>query len=224
MFLVTTLAIYLGLPLLGWGVDDLAGFLSLSPRAGYALAVVAVGLAVGCQAMDSPEGVRGGKVKGEEGKLVRRQSVVRVAVILLMYGALIFLPFSDRRAIAVMIGGEVARWIGLVFFGLGSTLVFWSGLALGRLYSPEVTLQAGHRLITSGPYRHLRHPRYLGGIIYACGLSLLFRSWIGMVGCVLALGFFWFRVRDEEALMCQEFGQEWEAYCQRSWRLIPFLY
>jgi protein-S-isoprenylcysteine O-methyltransferase Ste14 len=79
------------------------------------------------------------------------------------------------------------------------------------------------QLIANGPYRSIRHPRYLGGIIYAFGLSLLFRSWIGIVASVVSLGVFWFRIRDEEILMHQEFGQEWEAYCQQSWRLIPFL-
>jgi protein-S-isoprenylcysteine O-methyltransferase Ste14 len=103
-------------------------------------------------------------------------------------------------------------------------IVFWSGIALGRLYSAEVTIQKDHQLITDGPYRYIRHPRYAGGIIYALGFALLFRSWIGFAALILALGVFMLRIRDEEALMQAEFGQEWEAYCKRSWRLIPFIY
>jgi protein-S-isoprenylcysteine O-methyltransferase Ste14 len=102
-------------------------------------------------------------------------------------------------------------------------LIFWSGLALGRLYSPEVTIQKNHRLITDGPYRHIRHPRYLGGMIQGIGLSLLFRSWIGLALTFLFIVIVSFRIKDEEALMSREFGEEWETYCKKSWRLIPFI-
>lgn len=69
-FFTNTLVIYLGVPLLGWGIDDLRGFFSLNHRLGYALFIVALGLAVGYQAFDTPEGIRGGK--GQSSKLVQR--------------------------------------------------------------------------------------------------------------------------------------------------------
>ena len=94
-------------------------------------------------------------------------------------------------------------------------LIIWSGLALGRLYSPEVTIQKDHHLVTDGPYRLIRHPRYVGGIIQGIGLSLLFRSWIGLVLTCLFVAIILFRIKDEEALMSKEFGQEWETYCQK---------
>jgi protein-S-isoprenylcysteine O-methyltransferase Ste14 len=107
---------------------------------------------------------------------------------------------------------------------LGMGLIFWSSWALGRLYSPEVTLQNEHHLITHGCYRFIRHPRYLGGIVQGCGLSLLFRSWVGLILTFVFVVVVLFRVRDEEAMMQREFGMEWEAYCRRSWRLIPLFY
>jgi protein-S-isoprenylcysteine O-methyltransferase Ste14 len=224
LYLLTTLVMYLGLPLVGWGMDDLQGFLSLPARSGYAVVVMAIAVAIGYVALAAPEAIRGGPSQGERDKLVRRQSVVRVAVVLLLYGGLIFLPYADRHAIGVLNDGQLNRWAGLALFGVGIALVLWSGIALGRLYSPEVTVQEDHHLITDGPYRHVRHPRYLGGILYALGFSLVFRSWVGVAATVLSLGVFWLRIRDEEALMRREFGPAWETYCQRSWRLIPFVY
>jgi len=221
-FFVGTPLIYLAPPLLGWGIDDLAGFFSLYPRLGYAVLVVILGLVAGYQAIDGPEGLKGGK--GEAGKLVRRQSVVKVVIILLMYVFLAVVPFADRRGMGVMFEGAAMRWPGLVLAGLGFALIFWSGFALGRFYSADVTLQKNHRLITTGLYRHLRHPRYLGGVLFAIGFALLFRSWIGLVGSAMFLGVILFRIKDEEVLMHQEFGQEWETYCQQSWRLMPLLY
>jgi protein-S-isoprenylcysteine O-methyltransferase Ste14 len=217
-----TLGIYLVPVLIGWGLDDLDGFFSVYPRLGYAVLVVMLGLAAGYQALDSPEGLRGGK--GEEGKRLSRQTVVKVAVILLMYGALVFLPFADRRDIGVMFESQAARWPGLVLVGLGFALIFWSGFALGRFYSADVTIQKDHRLVTIGPYRRIRHPRYLGALFVAIGLAILFRSWIGLAVSVPFLGVILFRIKDEEVVLHQEFGQEWEAYCKRSWRLIPYIY
>jgi protein-S-isoprenylcysteine O-methyltransferase Ste14 len=215
---------FLGLPLLGWGIDDVVGFFAASARAGYAAAVTACALAVATLAVVAPERFRAGPSLGEQHRLVRRQHVVRVALVAGLYAALVFVPFADRRAIGVLMASAIVRWAGLALFGIGIALVLWSGLALGRLYSPEVTIQKDHHLITDGPYRHVRHPRYLGGILYALGFSLVFRSWVGVAATVLSLGIFWLRIRDEEALMHREFGQAWEAYCRRSWRLIPLVY
>jgi len=221
-YLVTTLAMYLGIPLLGWGLGDLCEFFSTGPRLAYALIVLAVGLAVGWQAIRSPRGIRGGP--GREDQRVSRQSVIRVIVIVLLYAALFSLPFADRRGIGTLAQGPVGRWIGVLLFGLGIGPVFWSGVALGRLYSGDVTLQEDHHLVTDGPYRYVRHPRYTGAILLAFGLALTFRSWIGLVGSTALIGIILFRIRDEETLMQEAFGQEWEAYCQRTQRLVPFIY
>jgi len=61
-------------------------------------------------------------------------------------------------------------------------------------------------------------------IIFAAGIALTFRSWLALVldgGILLVL--LW-RIRDEEVLMCQEFGAEWDLYSRKTWRLVPFLY
>jgi protein-S-isoprenylcysteine O-methyltransferase Ste14 len=95
---------------------------------------------------------------------------------------------------------------------------------LGKQFSVQVTIQEGHRLITDGLYRTLRHPRYLGIVTYNLGVSLVFHSWLGLVlAGALALVLLW-RIGDEEALMHKAFGAEWEAYARRSWRVIPFVY
>ena len=78
--------------------------------------------------------------------------------------------------------------------------------------------------MTTGLYRYVRHPRYLGAVLTGFGLALTFRSWIGLLVATAFIGVIALRIRDEEAFMQQEFGPEWEAYCQHSWRLIPFLY
>ena len=212
----------LGLPLLGWGIDDLRGFLSMSPRAGYA--VIAAVFVFG-EVYPVIKGSVGNQTsKGEESKHVRRQHVL-VILLLLFWGAILFfLPLADRRSIGVMMVSQEIRWLGLVLFGLGLATISGARVTLGRMYSLEVTIQKSHQLITTGLYRHIRHPIYSGVIIQALGFSLVFRSWIGLAAVIPVVAFFLLRIKDEEAVLQSEFGSEWEAYCERSWRLIPYLY
>jgi protein-S-isoprenylcysteine O-methyltransferase Ste14 len=221
VFLYTGL-LYLGLPLIGWGLADWGGFLADGPRRLYALAVAGLGIGAAWQTRHGMEGVRGGK--GEAGKLVRKQSLVRHGMTLALFASLVGIPLADQRGLAVLPVGELARWIGAVACALGFGLVYWSGVALGRLYSPEVTIQTDHQLITSGPYQWIRHPRYLGVLFMAAGITLIFRSWIGLGLCPPLLWVLLDRIRDEEAMLEKEFGAAWQAYRARTWRLIPPLY
>jgi protein-S-isoprenylcysteine O-methyltransferase Ste14 len=173
-------------------------------------------------AINDPQSVRGGR--GQAEKRVARQSAVRVVITLLLFAAITFLPFADRRAIGVLETHHTARRAGLVLVSAGWGLVIASGIAPGRLYSGDVTLQEDHHLVTSGPYRYIRHPRYLGALMLSFGLPLLFRSWIGLIGGLAFIGVILFRIRDEETFMQREFGEQWEAYRERSWHLIPFVY
>jgi protein-S-isoprenylcysteine O-methyltransferase Ste14 len=56
------------------------------------------------------------------------------------------------------------------------------------------------------------------------GLSVLFRSWAGLILTVIFGGVVLFRIADEERMMAREFGAEWADDCARSWRLAPFIY
>lgn len=83
---------------------------------GYALSVALFAAAVGAQAISGTEGIRGGK--GDEAKRNRRESVVRFFLVIGLYLAITFIPFSDRREIAVIAGeprcagrgSPFARW------------------------------------------------------------------------------------------------------------------
>jgi protein-S-isoprenylcysteine O-methyltransferase Ste14 len=222
LFFIATLLIYLGVPLLGWGMGDLEGYFLSAPRLGYAIVVGLFSLAVGFQAYASTQGIRGGK--GDETKFVFRQRIVRIVLVLSLYIALFFIPFFDQHGMLVFGDGVYLRWLGVGLSALGFALVYGSGVALGKQYSADVTIQAGHQLVTKGIYRFIRHPSYLGVIALSIGVSCLFRFWIGLVATVFFLGIILYRIKDEEAVMHKEFGEAWKAYCKRSWRLIPYIF
>jgi len=221
-FFINTIILYLAIPLFGWGLDDLRGFFSSQPRSGYAAVICFVGLAVGFQAVVEPKGIHGSS--GKKGELNHHQRILRIVVSFLLIFGLVFLPFADRRNVAVIMASSTIRWVGLILFTIGILFVLWSGISLGKFYSADVTIQDGHQLITSGLYRTIRHPRYLGGILLGFGLSLLFRSWVGIFASLCFIFLIIFRIQDEEKCMLREFGEEWETYCKNSWRMLPFLY
>lgn len=221
-YALTTVLMYLGVPVAGWGLGDVPGFFASGPRVGYAIVVTILGAGIGWQSLDSQAGFRGRS--GQEESLVPRQRLIKNAVIALLYAGLLFVPFADRHGILVMPSSPVARWIGVALFAVGIGLVFWSGLTLGRLYSGDVTLQDNHELVTDAPYNLIRHPRYTGGIVLALGLALTFRSWIGLAAMLLFIGVVLYRIHDEEAMMKEAFGTRWDDYCDRTKRLIPFIF
>jgi predicted MFS family arabinose efflux permease len=106
-FFFSTLAIYLGLPLLGWGLDDISGFISLHQWLCYFAIIVILGFLVGYQAIENPEGIRGGR--GQEGKLLQRQRIVRILVTSPLFFGLVFVPFADRRSIGVVVSNQIGR-------------------------------------------------------------------------------------------------------------------
>jgi protein-S-isoprenylcysteine O-methyltransferase Ste14 len=216
---IGTLAIYLGLSLLGWGLGDLDRFFSSPARLVYALAIVLFAAAVAYQTAVAPEGVQGSP--GIKEKRVARQATVGYLMLLALAAGLTVLPLCDRRNLASLPETAVLRWSGVLLTAAGYTLVFLSGIFLGRQYSAEVTIQENHKLITAGPYRWVRHPRYLGILLITLGATLVFRTWAGFVLLPFVLALLLWRIKDEEALMEREFGDEWRAYCKRSWSLAP---
>jgi protein-S-isoprenylcysteine O-methyltransferase Ste14 len=217
-----TLALYAGLFLLGWGLGDIPGFFSEPARAAYIGFVVLMALATPLIiARSVPEGIGD---KGREEKHRTRQDIAWNIARPILFILILAMPFCDRRDMLTMPESSSLRWSGLVLVVAGFTLIVWTTVELGRQYSVYITLQQDHKLITSGPYRYIRHPRYLGVMLVALGMALLFRSWIALLALPFLLALLIFRLTDEEKLLREEFGPQWEAYVQRSWRLVPFVY
>jgi protein-S-isoprenylcysteine O-methyltransferase Ste14 len=219
--IVLTLTLYAGLFLLGWGLGDLRGFFSEPARAAYIGFVVLMALVTPYVSSLIPEGIGD---KGREEKHRTRQDVAWNVARPFLVILILVMPYCDRHDILTTPDVSTLRWSGLALVVAGFLLITWTTVELGRQYSVYITLQQDHQLITSGPYRYIRHPRYLGVMLVALGLALLFRSWIALAALPFLLALLIFRLSDEEKLLQAEFGGQWEAYVQRSWRLVPFIY
>lgn len=131
--------------------------------------------------------------------------------------------YCDRRGLWTL-DGEAVRWAGLAVFTVGGVLRLWPVFVLGRRFSGLVAIQRDHELVTTGIYRRIRNPSYLGMIVGAVGWAMVFRSILGILIVVLMLIPLLGRIRAEERLLADHFGAEYESYRERSWRLLPGLY
>jgi protein-S-isoprenylcysteine O-methyltransferase Ste14 len=134
-----------------------------------------------------------------------------------------FSAYTDRNDIWT-IDGESARWIGFALLVVGSIVRLWPVFVLGRRFSGLVAIQRDHQLVTTGIYRHIRNPSYLGLLVSSIGWALLFRSGVGILIALLLLIPLVARIRSEERLLVEHFGDEYERYRARTWRLLPGVY
>jgi protein-S-isoprenylcysteine O-methyltransferase Ste14 len=132
-------------------------------------------------------------------------------------------PIADRKGFWTF-DGETIRWLGVILFAAGGFFRIWPVFVLGRRFSGLVAIQPGHALVTTGIYRYIRNPSYLGLIINSLGWALAFRSGVGLVLTGLEIPVLVARIRSEERLLHANFGAEYEAYCARTWRLLPWVY
>jgi protein-S-isoprenylcysteine O-methyltransferase Ste14 len=210
--------LFAGLPIVGWGVADVRGFLENPARIAYVAAVIVLQILV--VVLDPAIGRQGAAGKTE----ISRQRLAILLLQILSIAIVLLAPFSDRHAIAVIEPFQVGRYIGVAVFCGGFVLMNAAEAALDRNFSIRVTVQKDHRLVSDGLFAYVRNPRYLGIILANIGLALVFRSELALaLSATLIVVLLW-RIHDEEQLMEIEFGEAWRAYCRRTRRLIPFIF
>ncbi len=114
--------------------------------------------------------------------------------------------------------------IGLAVFAGGIILQVAAMRALGGQYTQRLGIQAAHRLVTSGPYRWVRHPGYLGNLLSLTGISLALSSLMALGLTALTVPLIAWRIGREEAMLLEAFGDDYRAYRGRTRRLVPFIY
>lgn len=123
----------------------------------------------------------------------------------------------------------IPRTTGVLAFGtgmcgLGLGLAIWARKHLGTNWSREPSIQAGHELVTSGPYRLVRHPIYAGILVAILGSALVAGRTVWLI---MFAGFSLMiiaRVKTEEEFMMNLFPQQYPEYKKRTSALIPFVW
>jgi protein-S-isoprenylcysteine O-methyltransferase Ste14 len=135
-----------------------------------------------------------------------------------------YLPAYTDRIGFWTIDSDAIRWFGVAIFAIGGALRLWPVFVLGRRFSGLVAIQPGHTLVTTGIYRVIRHPSYLGLLLTALGWALAFRSGVGLLLLALLIPPLLVRIRSEERLLDAQFGDEYRDYCRQTSRVLPGIY
>jgi protein-S-isoprenylcysteine O-methyltransferase Ste14 len=204
-------AAYLGLAVAGWG--GLAPFFSHPARLVLAIVLVAMSIMAAFAGGNVSPGLREDRSN--------RWVIAAVTVIGLLAG---YLPALTDRIGFWTLDGDTIRWLGVGLFAAGGALRIWQVFVLGHRFSGLVAIQRNHTLVTSGVYRVIRHPSYLGLVVGSLGWGLAFRSGVGVVLAVLLIPVLVARMNSEERLLRAHFGGEYEAYRAHTSRLIPGVY
>ena len=113
------------------------------------------------------------------------------------------------------------RWAGAGLASAALPLFLWTHQELGKNWSIALATKERQTLVSSGPYRWVRHPMYTAISAWWLGSFLLSANWVVGVAA-LGLGLLCAaRVGDEEALMIDEFGDQYRSYMKRTGRFLP---
>jgi protein-S-isoprenylcysteine O-methyltransferase Ste14 len=202
---------FLGLAILGWGGFD--AFFANPARIALVVATAALVIAALFTS--------GNLSTGEREDRSNRWVIGALGLIGLLSA---WLPaYTDRKEF-LMLDGDVVRWLGVALYAGGGALRIWPVFVLGRRFSGLVAIQPGHTLVTDGIYSYIRNPSYLGLLVLSLGWALAFRSGLGVLLAALNIPPLVARMNSEERLLHAQFGQEYEAYRARTWRLLPGVY
>jgi protein-S-isoprenylcysteine O-methyltransferase Ste14 len=144
------------------------------------------------------------------------------------------IPFTGLSVLAAVLvlrvfrGGSLAVEspaivaIGAVIFACGLALAVWARINLGRNWGMPMTQKDEPELVTSGPYRFVRHPIYSGLLAGLLGTALA-TNLLGLIVVVVLGGYFYYSASVEEQNMIATFPAAYPAYRSSTKMLIPFV-
>ncbi|MBD2103940.1 protein-S-isoprenylcysteine O-methyltransferase [Leptolyngbya sp. FACHB-261] len=118
-----------------------------------------------------------------------------------------------------------ANGLGIATLALSLWLFWRSHHDLGKNWSSTLQIREGHTLTTNGVYQNIRHPMYTSVLLLCIAQALLLANWIaGLSGFISFSIAYTTRVGQEEQMLLNSFGDEYETYKQRTKRLVPYLF
>ena len=120
---------------------------------------------------------------------------------------------------------NILNYVGITLYILGLLLRYVSIIHLGRFFTRNVAVSETHELISSGPYKMLRHPLYLGLFLLSTSVPLFFSNIILTPIAYLLMGYILnHRMTLEEHILESSLGQTYKHWKKSRYKFIPFIY
>jgi protein-S-isoprenylcysteine O-methyltransferase Ste14 len=150
-----------------------------------------------------------------------RPDVGQLLILAAVLATLFAVPTADWQVVRTH--AAWVRALGLALLLVGTVFTLWARLILGTMWTSSPALKEAHELRTNGPYAITRHPIYTGALTMLLGTVLVIGLGRLLVVFAFALVAVAFRVRTEERLLVDAFGDEYQRYRRRVPQLIPRL-
>jgi protein-S-isoprenylcysteine O-methyltransferase Ste14 len=125
--------------------------------------------------------------------------------------------FGSFSTLSVLLG-----YLGCFVMVLGIAIRAVAVATLRRQFTITVSIVEKHAIVDTGLYRIVRHPAYLGVLVFLLGFGLASGNWFSLAALVgLPLAALLYRIQVEERVLLRHFGQAYEAYASRTKRLLP---
>ncbi len=146
-------------------------------------------------------------------------------IVLGMMSAFYLPPIEYIYFSAAIPRGTIMKVVGVLLVIGGILLFIWARRVLGGSYSGHLSVTQGQSLVQRGPYHWIRHPAYTGYLLMALGLTLGYSSLVGLAAVVLLLlPTLVYRIKTEEKILIQQFGEAYQQYVRATHALIPGLW
>ena len=148
-------------------------------------------------------------------------NLIRIGGLMLWLSPLVYLINPAWMAWSKIGFPDWVRWLGIGFGILCVLGIYWLFSSIGSGISPTSATRKEHQLVTSGPYRWVRHPLYTVGSSLFIAFGMMSDNWfIALLGILAFVGMA-IRTPKEEANLIEKFGDEYREYMKRTGRFLP---
>lgn len=165
-------------------------------------------------------------LRGLSGITLNRIGVLDTILLVLHITGMILIPaeyiLRHRPASLDYYLPAYVQWVGVGIFIIAIVIFCLSQIGLGRNFSATTEIRKGHKLVTNGIYRYIRHPMYTSYWLWGIAQVLILQNWVaGLAMLATFIPFYLERVPREEHMMLDHFGEEYVSYMETTGRVLP---
>ena len=149
-----------------------------------------------------------------------------IQVVFLLSWLLLFLTaLPNQYQVGVVEPPLLFTAVGVILMAGGFLIRAVAMRTLGEFFTRTLRIREGHRVVSEGIYRRIRHPGYLGTVLFFVGSGVATANAITTLVILAAvLPTFARRITVEERMLSDQLGEEYRAYQGKTWRLIPHVF